>query len=98
MILGLNEIFKTKTKEKKEMKYPIDAVITNLDVALRSDFSPMGQFASFCFIDERPAFPRVKRTLEKLRLSTELHIVDHNYTYKEITKDTDLTGLEITKH
>tara|TARA_R100000656_G_scaffold15387_1_gene15005 strand:+ start:748 stop:1035 length:288 start_codon:yes stop_codon:yes gene_type:complete len=95
-MLRLNEIF--KKKKKKEMKYPIDAVITNLDVALRSDFSPDGHFCSFTFIDERPTFPRVKKTLEQLKVNPDVHVVNHRYTWHEITKDTDLSCLEITKH
>jgi hypothetical protein len=96
MILGLNELF--KKKKKKEMKYPIDAVITNLDVALKSDFSSTGHCASFVFIDERPAFPRVKKTLEQLKVNPDVHVVKHHYTWHEITKDTDLSCYEITKH
>ncbi len=37
----------------------IDAVITNLDVALKSEYSPVGHFISLIFIDEKPSFPRV---------------------------------------
>ena len=96
MILGFNELF--KKKEKKEMKYPIDAVITNLDVALKSDFSSTGHFISLVFIDEKPSFPRVKRTLDQLKINPDVHVIDHHYTWHEITKDTNLSGLEITKH
>ena len=95
MILGLNEIFK---KKEKVMKHEIDAVITNLEVALSSDYSPTGHFCSFVFIDERPAFPRVKRTLEQLKNDPNVHVVDHQYSYKEITENTDIKGLKITKH
>ena len=77
MILELNEIFK---KKKQVMKYEIDAVITNLEVALSSDFSTYGHFCSFVFIDERPAFPRVKNTLEQLKNDPNVHIVDHQYS------------------
>ena len=95
MILGLNEIFK---KKKQVMKYEIDAVITNLEVALSSDFSIHGHFCSFVFIDERPAFPRVKNTLEQLKNDPNVHIVDHQYSWREITENTDIKGLKITKH
>jgi len=95
MILGLNEIFK---KKEKVMKHEIDAVITNLEVALSSDYSPTGHFCSFVFIDERPAFPRVKRTLEELRINPDVHVVDHQYSWREITEKTDIKGLKITKH
>ena len=45
MILGLNEIFK---KKEKVMKHEIDAMITNLEVALSSDYSPIGHFCTKC--------------------------------------------------
>ena len=95
MRLGLNEIFK---KKEKVIKYPIDAVITNLEVALSSDFSPIGHFCSFVFIDEKPSFPRVKNTLAELSINPDVHVIDHQYSYKEITKNTDIKGLKITKH
>ena len=89
-----------KKKEKKTTIKPssIDAVVTNLDVALSSDFSPDGHFCSFTFIDERPFFPRVKRTLKQLSKHDGIYIVHHKYSYREITDTTDLSGLEITKH
>ena len=95
MILGFNEIFK---KKKQVMKHKIDAVITNLEVALSSDYSPIGHFCSFVFIDERPAFPRVKNTLAELRINPDVHVVEHHYSWKEITENTDIKGLKITKH
>ena len=86
-----------KKKEKKTVN-PIDFVITNLDVALRSDYSSLGHFVSLIFIDEKHSFPRVKRTIDQLQINRDIHIVDYQYTYNEITKDTNLQGLEITKH
>jgi len=76
----------------------IDAVITNLDVALKSDYSPVGHFISLVFIDEKPSFPRVKNTIRELNINPDVHVVDHYYSYKEITESTDLKGLDITKH
>ena len=96
-MLGL-DFFKKKEKKTTIKQSPIDAVVTNLDVALRSDFSPDGHFCSFTFIDERPTFPRVKKTLEQLKVNPDVHVVNHRYTWHEITKDTDLSCLEITKH
>ena len=89
-----------KKKEKKTINpiNPIDFVITNLDVALRSDYSSLGHFVSLIFIDEKPSFPRVQRTIDQLKINRDIHIVDYHYTYNEITKDTNLHGLEITKH
>ena len=76
----------------------IDAVITNLDVALKSDYSPAGHFISLIFIDEKPSFPRVKNTIYELNINPDVHVVDHYYSYKEITESTNLKGLDITKH
>ena len=96
-MLGL-DFFKKKKKKTTIKQSPIDAVVTNLDVALRSDFSPDGHFCSFTFIDERPSFPRVKRTLKQLGTHDGVYVVNHKYSYQEITNTTDLSGLEITKH
>ena len=97
MILGLNELFKKKEK-KKEVGNSIDFVITELEVRLRSYDNPFGCFASFIFVDEKPAFPRVRRTLHELNKHPDAFVLGHTYSYKDITSKTDLSGLEITKH
>ncbi len=97
MILGLNELFKKKEK-KKEGDNSIDFVITELEVKLRSYDNPFGCFASFIFVDEKPAFPRVRRTLHELNKHPDAFVLGHTYSYKDITSKTDLSGLEITKH
>ena len=97
MILGLNELFKKKEK-KKEVDNSIDFVITELEVRLRSYDNPFGCFASFIFVDEKPAFPRVRRTLHELNKHQDAFVLGHTYSYKDITSKTDLSGLEITKH
>jgi hypothetical protein len=97
MILGLNELFKKKEK-KKEVDNSIDFVITELEVRLRSYDNPFGCFASFIFVDEKPAFPRVRRTLHELNKHPDAFVLGHTYSYKDITSKTDLSGLEITKH
>jgi len=97
MILGLNELFKKKEK-KKEVGNSIDFVITELEVRLRSYDNPFGCFASFIFVDEKPAFPRVRRTLHELNKHPDAFVLGHTYSYKDITSKTDLSGLEIIKH
>ena len=97
MILGLNELFKKKEK-KKEVDNSIDFVITELEVSLRSYDNPFGCFASFIFVDEKPAFPRVRRTLHELNKHPDAFVLGHTYSYKDITSKTDLSGLEIIKH
>jgi hypothetical protein len=95
-MLGTNW-FKKKEK-KKVVSNPIDYVITELDVKLHSYHTPLGCYASFIFIDEKPYFPRVKKTLHELNKHPDAFVLDHHYTTKEITPKTDLTGLEIIKH
>ena len=97
MILGFNELFKKKEK-KKEVDNSIDFVITELEVRLRSYDNPFGCFASFIFVDEKPAFPRVRRTLHELNKHPDAFVLGHTYSYKDITSKTDLSGLEIIKH
>ena len=97
MILGLNELFKKKEK-KKEVDNSIDFVITELEVRLRSYDNPFGCFASFIFVGEKPAFPRVRRTLHELNKHPDAFVLGHTYSYKDITYKTDLSGLEIIKH
>ena len=80
------------------MDNSIDFVITELEVRLRSYDNPFGCFASFIFIDEKPHFPRVKRTLHELNKHPDAFVLSHHYNTKEITSKTDLTGLEIIKH
>ena len=88
-----------KKKEKKNtVSNPIDFVITELEVRLHSQYTPIGCFANFIFIDERPSFPRVKRTLHELNTNPDAFVLSHHYNTKEITSKTDLTGLEIIKH
>ena len=95
-MLGTNW-FKKKEK-KKEVSHPIDFVITELEVRLRSYDNPFGCFASFIFVDEKPAFPRVRRTLHELNKHPDAFVLGHTYSYKDITSKTDLSGLEIIKH
>jgi len=89
--------FKKKEK-KKVVSHPIDYVITELEVRLRSYDNPFGCFASFIFVDEKPAFPRVRRTLHELNKHPDAFVLGHTYSYKDITSKTDLSGLEIIKH
>ena len=53
---------------------------------------------SFIFVDERPLFPRVRKTLNELNKHPDAFVLGHTYSFKDITSKTDLTGLEIIKH
>jgi len=96
-MLGFNELFKKKVKKEKPV-HKIDFVITDLEVKLESDHSPFGCFANFTFIDEKPNFPRVRHTLCELEKHQDAYVLNHNYTFREITLKTDLTGLNIIRH
>ena len=96
-MLGLNELFKKKSKKTKHINQ-IDLVITELEVKIQSYHNPFGMFASFIFIDEKPSFPKVRNTLFQLNKTQEAYVLEHNYTFREITPTTDLTGLDIIRH
>jgi|TARA_B110000438_G_C15682645_1_gene593098 hypothetical protein len=96
-MLGLNELFKKKYKKKKSI-HQIDFVITELEVKIQSYHNPFGMMASFIFIDEKPSFPKVRNTLFQLNKTQEAYVLEHNYTFREITPTTDLTGLDIIRH
>ena len=83
------------------MDKDIDYVITELEVAIQNPNFSHGQYIGLIFIDMAPAFPKVHSTLESIEqhlVNTDMQILAHNTTVHQITKDTDITGLEITKH
>ena len=94
-MLGLETIFK---KKESKFKPEIDAVITQLEIAMESIHSPLGHFLSLVFIDEKPSFPKVNEWIMRLNNHAEFQVVGHSYSYKEITNKTDIKGLEVTKH
>tara|TARA_Y100000401_G_scaffold99419_1_gene87685 strand:- start:152 stop:457 length:306 start_codon:yes stop_codon:yes gene_type:complete len=75
----------------------IDFVITDLEVRLLSPHH-FESFISLRFIDTKPNFPRIKKTLDDIGSHPEANIIDHSYSYKEIKEDTKLDGLYFTKH
>ena len=76
----------------------IDAVITNLEMQIESRYVPYGHFVSLRFVDIKPTFPKVKKTLEEIIKNDDLFIVDFKYDFKEIDDKTDLSYLELTRH
>ena len=76
----------------------IDAVITNLEMQIESRYVPYGHFVSLRFIDVKPAFPRVTKTIEEIKKNRDLFIVNYKYDFKEIDDKTDLSYLELTRH
>ena len=76
----------------------IDAVITNLEIQLESMHNPYGHFIALRFIDTKPTFPKVTRTLEELKKYGDVLVINHKYTFEEINEKTDMSHLEITRH
>jgi len=76
----------------------IDAVITNLEMQIESRYVPYGHFVSLRFVDIKPTFPKVKKTIEEIKKNDDLFIVDFKYDFKEIDDKTDLSYLELTRH
>ena len=76
----------------------IDAVITNLELQIESRYVPYGHFVSLRFVDIKPTFPKVKKTIEEIKKNDDLFIVDFKYDFKEIDDKTDLSYLELTRH
>ena len=76
----------------------IDAVITNLEMQIESRYVPYGHFVSLRFVDIKPNFPKLKKTLEEIKKNDDLFIVDFKYDFKEIDDKTDLSYLELTRH
>jgi len=96
-MLGFNELFEKKSKKTNYIN-KIDFVIAELEVKIQSYHNPFGMFASFIFIDEKPSFPKVRNTLFQLNKTQEAYVLEHNYTFREITPTTDLRGLDIIRH
>jgi len=76
----------------------IDAVITNLEMQIESRYVPYGHFVSLRFVDIKPTFPKVKKTIEEIKKNDDLLIIDYKYNFKEIDDKTDLSYLELTRH
>ena len=75
----------------------IDFVITDLEIKLLSPHH-FESFISLRFIDTKPDFPRIRKTLDEISSNPEAVIINHSYSYKEIKEDTKLDGLYFTKH
>lgn len=76
----------------------IDAVITELELQLESQYSPYGHFICLRFVDMKPTFPRIKNTIREITQYEDVRVVDYNYTFEIITEKTDLKGLDIIRH
>ena len=93
-IKPIKELLKPLSGTKKN---EIDFVITDLEVRLLSPHH-FESFISLRFIDTKPNFPRIRKTLDEIGSHPEAVIINHSYSYKEIKEDTKLDGLYFTKH
>ena len=78
------------------MEHDIDFVITELTVDITTATN-IGR-ASFIFIDQSPNFPKVSSTLDQIKERDDAFVTNYSIATTEITENTDLTGLEYTKH
>ena len=78
------------------MAHDIDFVITELTVDITTATN-IGR-ASFIFIDQSPHFPKVSSTLDQIKERDDAFVTNYSISTTEITENTDLTGLEYTKH
>ena len=76
----------------------IDAVITDLKIQIETRHDLFGHFVSLRFVDTKPYFPRVKKTIEEIKKNDDLFIVNYKYNFREIDDKTDLSYLELTRH
>ena len=79
-------------------KVKVDAVITSLELQLETPTSPFGSFVAFRFIDTYPYFDKTKKMISDIEKRSDVNLINYEYTYTGIDKDTDLKYLEFTKH
>jgi hypothetical protein len=76
----------------------VDLVITDLQIQLETSQNPYGSYISFKFVDLYPNFPKVNNMIEEIKKRHDVDLIDFEYTYKQIHKNTDLKYFEITRH
>jgi len=79
-------------------KIKVDAVITDLELQLETNNNPYGSFVNFKFIDTYPNFPKVNEMVEEIKKRSDVDLINYEYTYKQIHKNTDLKHLDFTKN
>jgi hypothetical protein len=79
-------------------KIKVDAVITDLELQLETNNNPYGSFVNFKFIDTYPNFPKVNEMVEEIKRRSDVDLINYEYTYKQIHKNTDLKHLDFTKN
>ena len=79
-------------------KIKVDAVITDLELQLETNNNPYGSFVNFKFIDTYPNFPKVNEMVEEIKKRNDVDLINYEYTYKQIHKNTDLKHFDFTKN
>ena len=79
-------------------KIKVDAVITDLELQLETNNNPYGSFVNFKFIDTYPNFPKVNEMVEEIKKRNDVDLINYEYTYKQIHKNTDLKHFDITRN
>ena len=75
-----------------------DAVIIEVEFQLESIYEPFGHFVCLRFIDTYPQKTKLTSLLKDFKQYPDVKLVDYEFSVKPITHETDITGLEITKH
>ena len=77
-------------------KFKVDAVITDLELQLETHNNAYGSFVNFRFIDTFPYFTKVNEMVEEIKRRSDVDLINYEYTYKQIHKNTDLTYFDFT--
>lgn len=80
------------------MKHEVDAVITELTIDIGYEETTHIGRASFIFIDVAPYFKQVNKYLDQIEEHDGAFVVDHYITTQEITEQTDISSLYVTRH
>jgi len=79
-------------------KLKVDFVITDLELQLETNNNPYGSYVNFRFIDTFPYFTKVNDMVEEIKRRSDVDLINYEYTYKQIHKDTDLQHFDITRN
>ena len=79
-------------------KVKVDFVITDLELQLETNNNPYGSYVNFRFIDTFPYFTKVNNMIEEIKKREDVDLIDYEYSYTSIKKDTDLKYFEIVRH
>ena len=75
-----------------------DAVIIEVEFQLESIYEPFGHFVCLRFIDQAPNHCKLNKLVKDMGQYPDVKLIDYEFSVKPITHETDITGLEITKH